>query len=157
MIEKNDSHRSVYKWLEDSKTNEAATELQFAVEHILRSHQLLNCFESAYHLGVKIESPGDLPLTIRKDGKHITVGRFFWRDGDECADPAVDLEVGKNGLWYPIHVHLTEDFRSCVDGPLLIDFEERQKQVRFCARWAADLLSRDYDAGEIADLWGENI
>lgn len=151
------TYRPTYKWQETSKLNEFATELQLAVEHILRSHQILSCFETAGLFGVRIEREGDLPLSIRRDGKNITVGRFFWRDGGECADPAVQLEVGKNGLWYPIHVEFADDFRSCIDGPHSLDFEERQKQVRFCARWSADLMSQSYDTGEVADLWGENI
>ena len=157
MLAKNQTYYAPFPWLEDMTANLSASNLQFTIEHILNSHLLLNCFDAAEHFGVKIEVQGQLPITIRKDGRQITVGSFYWQDESECANPAVDLEIGKDGAWYPVNVQLTDDLRTCRRSSVEIDFDERAKQVRFCARWAADLMGRGYDTGEVTDLWGENI
>lgn len=148
-------HRTRYRWTEDYKMNRAACELKVAVQKILGAHQLLECFRESDPFFARIEVPNFLSLTICKDGSYLTVANYFQRDGEQEADPAVDLEIGKDGDWYPVHVHLADDYRSCIDGPLFIDFEERRKQVAFAAKWAADLLTSGYEAGEITQLSGE--
>jgi hypothetical protein len=119
------------------------------------AQQLLDCFRASYLFFAEIEAPGHLPLTIWRDEKNLTVAHYFKRDGEQEADPALDMEIGKDGAWYPLHVHLADDLRSCIDGPLSIDFEERRKQVAFAAKWAADLLTQGYDRGEVTKLSGE--
>lgn len=151
-----ETHRAKYRWMEDFKGNRSAAELKVAIETILSAHQLLDCFQSSYHFFAQIEVPGHLPLTIRKDDRNLTVANYFERDGEQEADPAMDLQFSKDGAWYPLHVHLADDSRSCIDGPLRIDFEERRKQVAFASKWAADLLANGYQHGEISKLWGEN-
>lgn len=148
-------HRARYRWTEDFKGNSAARELQAAIQKILDAQQLLECFRASYLFFAQIESPGHLPLTIWKDERNLTVANYFKRDGEQEADPAMDLKISKDGDWYPIHVHLADDYRSCVDGPLCIDFEERRKQVAFAAKWAADLLNAGYERGEVTKLSGE--
>lgn len=150
-----ETHRAKYRWTEDFKGNRSAPELKAAVEKILAAHQLLDCFQASYLFFVQIEGSGCLPLTIWKDERNLTVANYFERDGEQEADPAMDLEISKDGAWYPLHVHLADDYRSCIDGPLCIDFEERRKQVAFSAKWAADLLARGYDRGEVTKLSGE--
>ena len=150
-------HRARYRWTEDFKGNWAASELKAAVETILAAHQLLGSLREGAHFHARIESGTLLPLIISKHDRQITVGQYFMQDCDTYADPAMDLEIGKDGAWYPISVELADgNCRQCVDGPLRIDFEERRKQVSFAAKWAADLLAQGYERGEVSQLWGEN-
>lgn len=150
-------HRAKYHWTEDFKWNRSASELKAAVEMILASHQLLECFTAGTHFHVRIGIGSLLPLTISKQDRQIVIGHYFTQDGDTNADPAMELQEGKDGGWYPVSVELADgNIRSCVDGPLWIDFEERRKQAVFAAKWAADLLTPGYQHGEISELWGEN-
>lgn len=150
-------HKVKYRWIEDFKGNRPASELQAAIEKILASHKLLGSFREGTRFLVCIESDSFLPLTIAKHDRLITVGHYFLKDCDTCADPAMDLEIGKDGAWYPVGAELADgNCRQCINGPLQIDFEERRKLVSFAAKWAADLLAQGYEHGEISQLWGEN-
>lgn len=150
-------HRAKYRWTEDFKGNRSALELQTVVETILASHQLFECFKAGEIFHVRIEIGSLLPLTISKQGRQITIGHYFLRECETYADPAMELEEGKDGCWYPVNVEFADgNIRSCVDGPFTIDFEERRKQAIFAAKWAADLLTNGYRHGEISQLWGEN-
>lgn len=150
-------HRTKYRWAEDFKDNRSAVELKAAIEKILAAHRLLGCFQEGARFLARIESSSALPLTIIKQDRHLTVAHYFLQDGDTNVDPAMDLEIGKDGAWYPVSVELADgNCRQCTVGPLKIDFEERRKQAAFAARWAADLLVQGYEQGEVSQLWGEN-
>lgn len=153
----NTTRKQRYRWTEDFKGNRPASELKAAIEKILAAHQLFGSFRDGVRFHARIESETFLPLTISKQERHITVGHYFMQDCDTYVDPAMDLEVGNDGAWYPISVELADgNCRQCVDSPLRIDFEERRKQVSFAAKWAADLLAQGYERGEVSQLWGEN-
>lgn len=149
--------RTRYRWTEDFKGNRSASELKAAIEKILAAHRLLDCFQEGVRFLARIETSSVLPLTIIKQDRHLTVAHYFLQDGDTNADPAMDLEIGKDGAWYPVSVELADgNCRQSVDGPLQIDFEERRKQADFAAKWAVDLLTQGYGRGEVSQLWGEN-
>lgn len=151
------THRTKYRWTEDFKGNRSAPELRAAVEKILAAHQLLECFKAGSLFYARIDVGAVLPLTITKQDRQITVGHYFMQEGETYADPAMELEEGKDGGWYPIAVELANgNTRQCADGPLRIDYEERRKQAAFAAKWAVDLLTLGYEHGEISQLWGEN-
>lgn len=148
-------HRVKYRWTEDFKENRSARALQMTVQKILGAHQLLESFRESSQFFARIEAPDRLPLTIFKDGRNLIIANYFHRDGEQEADPAMDLEIGAGGGWYPIHVHLADDYHSCVDGPLFVNSEERRKQVAFAAKWAADLITSGYESGDVTQLSGE--
>lgn len=153
----NVTHHARYRWTEDFKGNRPANELKDAIEKILAAHRLLGCFQDGARFLARIETGSFLPITIIKQDRQITVAHYFLQDGDSNADPAMDLEIGKDGAWYPISVELSDgNCRQCADGPLQIDYDERRKQAAFAAKWAADLLAQGYERGEVSQLWGEN-
>ena len=153
----NAPRRPKYRWTEDFKGSCPATDLQNAVEKILAAHQLLGRFREGVRFHAQIELDGSLPLTIAKQDRHIAIAHPFLSDAEPANDPAMDLELGKDGAWYPVSVELADgDLRQCVDGPFQIDFEERRKQVAFAAKWAAGLLTEGYHQGEVSQLSGEN-
>ncbi len=153
----NATHRARYRWSEDFKSNRPASELRAAIEKILAAHRLLGCFQEGARFLARIDTSSAPPITIIKQDQHITVAHYFLQDGDTNADPAMDLEIGKDGAWYPVSVELSDgNFRQCADGPLQIDYDERRKQAAFAANWAADLLFQGYEKGEVSQLWGEN-
>lgn len=150
-------HKPKYRWTENFKGNCPANDLQNTVERILATHQLLGAFRDGARFYVRIELADCLPLAIAKLDQYITVAHPFLCDGDPSNDPAIDLEVGKDGAWYPVSVELADgNCRQCADGPLRIDFEERRKQVAFAAKWAANLLTQGYEQGSVSQLSGGN-
>jgi len=64
---------------------------QTNIEWLLKSHNLLEEFQTQEHFHVRFTMPGFDRLVIERHGELISVAHYFEQEGDLIADPEVEL------------------------------------------------------------------
>ena len=74
------------------------TQFQKTIEHLLKSHNLLDAFlnQSSFH--VLFDTKGYQRLVIERHGEMISVAHYFEQNGDLVADPDVEVHYPS---WVP--------------------------------------------------------
>jgi len=67
------------------------TLFQTAIEHLLKSHNMLEQFQSQAHFHVRFDMPHFDRLVIERHDELISVAHYFEQNGDLIADPEVEL------------------------------------------------------------------
>ncbi|PWB76303.1 MAG: hypothetical protein C3F07_03810, partial [Anaerolineales bacterium] len=66
------------------------TLFQITIEHLLKSHNLLEDFHRQESFHVRFEKTGYQRLVIERHSKMISVAHYFEQNGDLVADPDVE-------------------------------------------------------------------
>src|SRR5258708_26419931 len=74
------------------------TLFQTTIEHLLKSHNLLDAFQSQDSFHVRFDKPGYQRLVIERHSDMISVAHYFEQNGDLIADPDVELHYP---CWVP--------------------------------------------------------
>ena len=85
------------------------TLFQETIEHLLKSHNLLEDFQNKDSFHVRFEKTGYQPLVIERHGEMISVAHYFEQNGDLIADPDGRQDLHRHplpqaGLLLPEHV-----------------------------------------------------
>ncbi len=116
------------------------TSFQSTIEHLLKSRNLLEQFQSQSHFHVRFDMPHFDRLVIERLDELISVAHYFEQNGDLIADPEVELHYP---TWTPTAI------TQVIGG-------RREKFVYFDDQTYVDLRFH----GEVAlflDLWAHNI
>ena len=69
------------------------TLFQETIEHLLKSHNLLDDFQNKDSFHVRFDKTGYQPLVIERHGEMISVAHYFERDGKTYVDTHFHKEV----------------------------------------------------------------
>jgi uncharacterized protein DUF6908 len=67
------------------------TLFQETIEHLLKTHNLLDAFHKQETFHVRFDKPGYQRLVIERHGNMISVAHYFEQNGDLIADPDVEV------------------------------------------------------------------
>jgi hypothetical protein len=67
------------------------TLFQETIEHLLKSHNLMEDFQNKDSFHVRFEKTGYQPLVIERHSEMISVAHYFEQNGDLIADPDVEV------------------------------------------------------------------
>lgn len=109
------------------------------IEKILSKKGLLVQFLDSDSFHVKFGEK-NLQLSIGKNGRRVTVSKYFEKDGDLIPDPDMEFLIGYDGEWYPVALQTSTGHyfqaRHWVNGEEFFDLEETLRQVKFSNEWA---------------------
>lgn len=122
------------------KTN--CTKMKSTIEKILRKRGVLQQFLLSESFHLKIDEK-NLQLSVGKNGRRVTVSKYFEKEGDLIPDPDMEFLVGFDGEWYPVSLQTSTGHyfqaRHWVNGEEFLDLEETLRQVKFSNEWAKQL------------------
>ena len=129
------------------------TLFQEAIEQLLKTHNLLEDFQTKESFHVRFEKTGYQPLVIERHGEMISVAHYFEQNGDLIADPDVDLHYPS---WVPTAI--TQAFFGYRtkfterDGKTYVDRNFHKQVSEFLSMWARNIKSQGWaDGAKIAD------
>ena len=67
------------------------TQFQKTIEHLLKSHNLLDAFQNESNFHVRFDMKGYQRLVIERHGELISVAHYFEQNGDLVEDPDVEV------------------------------------------------------------------
>ena len=129
------------------------TQFQKTIEHLLKSHNLLDAFlnRSSFHVGLDMK--GYQRLVIERHGDMISVAHYFEQNGDLVADPDVELHYPS---WVPTAI--TQAFfgyRSKFierEGQTLVDTRFDREVSSFLTLWARNIKMQGWaEGGQVHD------
>jgi hypothetical protein len=130
-----------------------ATLFQTTIEHLLRSHNLLEQFQSGPDFHVRFDMPHYDRLVIERLGDLISVAHYFEQNGDLIADPDVELHYP---TWFPTSI--TQAFfgyRSKFierDGKTFVDTRFHNEVSSFLVMWAQNIKAQGWaEKGVVGD------
>lgn len=130
-----------------------STQFQKTIEHLLKSHNLLDAFQNQSSFHVRFDMKGYQRLVIERHGELISVAHYFEQNGDLVADPDVELHYPS---WVPTAI--TQAFlgyRSKFierDGQILVDTRFDREVSSFLSLWAGNINAQGWaERGQVAD------
>jgi hypothetical protein len=124
------------------------TIFQTTIEHLLKSHNLLEAFQTQETFHVHFEKTGYQPLVIERHGDMISVAHYFEQNSDLVADPDVELHYPS---WVPTAI--TQAFfgyRSKFierDGKTYVDTRFHKQVSEFLTLWARNIKAQRWAEG----------
>ena len=121
---------------------------QETIEHLLKTHDLLDAFQSQGSFHVRFEKPGYQPLVIERHGDMISVAHYFEQNGDLIADPDVELHYPS---WVPTAItqaffgYRTKFFEQ--DGKTYVDTRFHKQVSEFLTMWARNIKAQGWAEG----------
>ena len=116
------------------------TQFQTVIEHLLKSHNLLDDFQLQETFHVRFDKPGYQRLVIERHGEMISVAHYFEQNGDLIPDPDVELHYPS---WVPTAI--TQAY-----------FGYRQKFIERDGKTFVDTRFHK-EVSSILTLWARNI
>jgi hypothetical protein len=127
------------------------TLFQTTIEHLLKSHSLLESFQTQESFHVRFDKPGYQRLVIERHGEMISVAHYFEQNGDLVADPDVELHYPS---WVPTAI--TQAFFGYRqkfterDGRTYVDTRFHRQVSSFLTLWARNLKAQGWaDGGRV--------
>jgi hypothetical protein len=137
---------------------QTADDIKAATIKILRAHGLYDRFQEAEDFHARIMKPPFHPLTIERHGRQVIVAHYREQGDGMVPDPDMEFWISRDSAWEPVAaIFASGDFRTCMDGPLDVDEEERAQLVSLASAWSRELLAQGFDSGEVCELWGTNL
>lgn len=121
------------------------TLFQETIEHLLKSHNLLEDFQNKNSFHVRFVMTGYQRLVIERHGGMISVAHYFEQNGDWIADPDVELHYPS---WTPTAI--TQAFfgyRSKFierGGKTFVDTRFHKQVSSFLGMWARNIKSQGW-------------
>lgn len=116
------------------------TLFQETIEYLLKSHNLLEDFQTKDSFHVRFEKTGYQPLVIERHGDMISVAHYFEQNGDLIADPDVELHYPS---WFPTGItQMGFGYRAkhfMRNGKQMVDLSFHSQVSRFLDIWAKNL------------------
>jgi hypothetical protein len=124
------------------------TLFQTTVEHLLKSHDQLEEFQTQNHFHLRLDMPHFDRLVIERHGEVISVSHYFEQNGDLIPDPDVELHYPS---WIPTAITQCMGYRREKfierDGKTLVDRHFHTEVSAFLSMWARNIK---------AQKWAEN-
>ncbi len=121
------------------------TLFQETIEHLLKSHHLLEDFQNQDSFHVRFEKPPYQPLVIERHGEQISVAHYFEQNGDLIADPDVELH---HPSWVPTGItqayfgYRTKFIER--DGVTYVDTRFHREVSSFLSQWARNIQAQGW-------------
>jgi hypothetical protein len=129
------------------------TLFQNTIEHLLKSHNLLEEFQTKDSFHVRFDKPGYQRLVIERHGDMISVAHYFEQNGDLVADPDVELHYS---TWAPTAI--TQAFFGYRqkfierDGKTYVDTRFDRDLSPFLSLWARNIKAQGWaEKGQVSD------
>jgi len=124
------------------------TLFQTTIEELLKSHNLLEQFQSRNGFHVRFTMPGYDRLVIERHGELISVAHYFEQNGDLIADPDVELHYP---TWTPTAITQSFGYRREKfierDGKTFVDTRFHKDVCSFLAQWARNIQAQGWAEG----------
>ena len=121
------------------------TLFQETIEHLLKSHNLLDDFQNKDSFHVRFEKTGYQPLVIERHGEMISVAHYFEQNGDLIADPDVELHYPS---WVPTGI--TQAFFGY--RKTYVDTRFHKQVSEFLTMWARNIKTQGWaEGGRVSD------
>ena len=116
------------------------------IEWLLKSHNLLEEFQTQEHFHVRLTQPSYEPLVIERHGELVSVAHYFEQEGDLIQDPEVELHYP---TWYPTAITQAwlgrrEKFFE-QDGKQYVDLKFHSEVTSFLTLWGRNIRSQGWD------------
>ena len=124
------------------------TIFQTTIEHLLKSHNLLESFQTQETFHVRFDKPGYQRLVIERQGDMLSVAHYFEQNGDLIADPDVELHYPS---WVPTAI--TQAFFGYRtkfverDGKTYVDTRFHKQVSEFLTMWARNIKAQGWAEG----------
>jgi hypothetical protein len=121
------------------------TLFQETIEHLLKSHHLLDAFQTREDFHVRFDMPPYQPLVIERHGELISVAHYYEQNGDLIADPDVELHYPS---WTPTAITQALGYRRGKfierDGKTYVDARFHKEVSSFLALWARNIKAQGW-------------
>ena len=127
------------------------TLFQITIEHLLKSHNLLEAFQTQEHFLVRFNMPHFDCLVIERHGEMISVSHYFEQNGDLVPDPDVELHYPS---WVPTAITQCMGYRREKfierDGKQYVDRRFHTEVSAFLSMWARNITAQGWtEKGQI--------
>ena len=129
------------------------TQFQKIIEHLLKSHNLLDDFHSQESFHVRFDMKGYQRLVIERHDDMISVAHYFEQNGDLVADPDIELHYPS---WVPTAI--TQSYfgyrRKFIerDGKTFVDPRFDREVSSFLGLWARNIKMQGWaERGQMHD------
>lgn len=121
------------------------TLFQTTIEDLLKSHNLLERFQSQTEFHVRFDMTGYERLVIERHAELISVAHYFEQNGDLIADPDVELHFP---TWTPTAITQSWGYRREKfierDGATLVDTRFHREVSSFLSLWARNIHAQGW-------------
>ena len=122
-----------------------STFFQTTIEHVLKSHHLLDAFQTQEDFHVRFDMPGYERLVVERHGELISVAHYYEQNGDLIPDPDVELHYPS---WIPTAITQALGYRREKfierDGKTLVDTRFHKEVSSFLAMWARNIKAQGW-------------
>ena len=130
-----------------------STQFQTVIENLLKSHNLLDDFQTLTSFHVRFDMKGYQRLVIERHGELISVAHYFEQNGDLIADPDVELHYPS---WVPTAITQAYfGYRSKFierDGKTFVDTRFHKQVSSLLTLWARNINAQGWaEAGKVHD------
>ncbi len=130
-----------------------STLFQTIIEHLLKSHQLLDAFQSQEDFHIRFDMPGYERLVIERHGELISVAHYYEQNGDLVPDPDVELHYPS---WIPTAITQALGYRREKfierDDKTFVDTRFHKEVSSFLTMWAGNIKAQGWaDKGKVHD------
>ena len=130
-----------------------STLFQTTIENLLKSHHLLDAFQTQRDFHVRFDMSGYERLVIERHGELISVAHYYEQNGDLIPDPDVELHYP---TWTPTAItqalgNRREKFIER-DGKIFVDTLFHRQVSFFLALWARNIQAQGWaEKGKVQD------
>jgi hypothetical protein len=128
------------------------TLFQTTIEALLRSHHLLERFQSQSDFHARFDLPGYERLVIERHTDLISVAHYYEQNGDLVADPDVELHYP---TWTPTSITQVFGYRPKFierDGKTYVDTRFDREVSTFLVLWARNIKAQGWaERGQVSD------
>jgi hypothetical protein len=121
------------------------TLFQTTIENLLKSHNLLEGFQTQEHFHVRFDMPHFDRLVIERHGEVISVSHYFEQNGDLVPDPDVELHYPS---WVPTAITQCIGYRREKfierDGKTFVDRQFHSEVSAFLSMWGRNILAQGW-------------
>ncbi len=121
------------------------TLFQTTIEHLLRSHELLEQFQTQTDFHVRFDMPHYDRLVIERHDALISVAHYFEQNGDLIADPEIELHYPS---WTPIAITQILGYRRTkfieLAGVTYVDTRFHDEVSAFLSTWARNIQAQGW-------------
>lgn len=121
------------------------TSFQSTIEHLLKSHNLLEQFQSQSHFHVRFDMPHFDRLVIERHDELISVAHYFEQNGDLIADPEVEFHFPS---WTPTAITQVLGGRRekfvYFDDQTYVDLRFHEEVSSFLVLWANNIQAQKW-------------
>ncbi len=119
---------------------------QTNIEWLLKSHNLLEEFQTQETFHVRFTMPGFDRLVIERHGNFVSVAHYFEQNGDLIADPEVEFHYP---TWFPTAITQAwlgrrEKFFE-QDGKKYVDLKFHSEVTSFLTMWGRNIYAQGWN------------